>query len=337
MLIRMFYKTAGTFFRYKIAGISTSTLFTHLHSQHGIKAQKPDNSQQKVTQKKLSDFLIGAPPKQVGKSKADKAKFILARRISLHLCCRSLLPFGIVESQGFQDFLVDYHIVESKSEIPHRTTISRRALQDVVSETEKAIRKVIVQAEPICVALAYDLWTDAHARNPYANTTAIFIDKEWNLIRINLGTNPLEHPHTAVNLEKHFVSKIDEFGLNHLPMLAVKDNGANVKACAKLMSEKFGFSEKEADDQNCFAHCIHLLITSDVLKQKKAEVVDEDLRRLVVGVNKIKRIHHALVYKKTDIARLHAENESLKLQGYLDSLDNEIGSYFLCDVYDNFS
>lgn len=239
-----------------------------------------------------------------------------------------MLPFDIVESEGFQDFLIDYHVVESKTQIPHRTTVSRRALQDVVKETELVIGKVIEKSEPIRIALAYDLWTDSHTRNPYANTTASFIDTDWKIIRVNLRTNPVEHPHTAINLEKHFASKIEEFGLADFPKIAVKDSGANVKACGRLMSEKFGFKENEADDLDCVAHRLHLLITTDVLKQKKTEDVDEELQSLVSAVSKIKRIHHALIYKKPDIARIQAQDESLKLQGYLDSLDDEIGKIF---------
>lgn len=271
--------------------------------------------------KSLSQFLISTPPKQAIRNKKEEAKYILGRRIALHLCARSLLPFDIVSSEGFTDFLLECKVVQNRDEVPHRTTISRRALRDVVTETESGVRKVILEAEPIAISLAYDLWTDAHARNPYANITAMFIDKNWRLVRVNLGTNPIDHPHTAVLLEKHFTSKVEEFGLSEFPKIAVKDNGGNVKACARMMSATYGFSETEADDQNCFAHCIHLLLTKDVMQTED----NQEIAELVKAVSKIKRIHHALVYRKADIAKLHLKDESLKLQQYLDALDDVIG------------
>lgn len=84
--------------------------------------------------------------------------------------------------------------------------------------------------------------------------------------------------------------------------------------------EKYGFSEEEADDQKCSAHWIHLLLTTDVLKKKKHETFDPQIVSLVAAVGKKKRIlRHALIFKKTKIAKIHEldESEASRVASYL--------------------
>lgn len=109
------------------------------------------------------------------------------------------MPFNIVESEIFKDFLTEYSIIKAASDMPHRTTISHEALQDVVRETVATIKRVIAKAKPVSLSLTYDLWTYAHARNPYANTTAMFID--WKVISVNLEAVEDAHVKACARLE----------------------------------------------------------------------------------------------------------------------------------------
>lgn len=174
-----------------------------------------------------------------------------------------MIPFSIVDSEALFDFLHSYKIVQNRSEMHCRKTVSTTALLDICESFEVGIKRFFAMCEPQSIATTYDMWTDGHGHHNYINLSVHFIDKQWNLQVVNLGTDPLERPHTAVRIEHHIEEKLIKFGLGGMVNISEKDDGSNVMACARNMTAKTGLLPAQFDDFKCMAHKMHLLLTKD--------------------------------------------------------------------------
>lgn len=123
-----------------------------------------------------------------------------------------------------------------------------------------------------------------------------------------------------MRIESHIESKLAKHNLQDLLLISVKDNGSNVKACAKNMAAKLGFKGGNADDFECFAHNIHLLLMKDVSKNP----LHADL---LAAILKAKKTHRALAeaFKTSELKQMSLEDQSLNLQDYLLKLEGDIG------------
>ena len=146
---------------------------------------------------KITDILL---PSGVSKSRVD-LKYILARRITLDLCCRALVPFQIVEKKGFQDFLLKTK-VRCREDIPSSNTLSFRALLDVHNMVEKAVVERVEAESPIVIGIMVDGWTDGHAHHPYVNMSTQYLTKDFEMRDWNLGIEPVERRQYRRQFEK---------------------------------------------------------------------------------------------------------------------------------------
>lgn len=196
-----------------------------------------------------------------------------------------MLPFSITESDVFFDFLHDYNIVKNRSEMPSRKAVSTTALTDVCDAFEVKVKKFFQICDPSSIATTYDMWTDGHEHQNCINLSVQFIDKQWKLYVVNLGTDQLERPHTAVRNEEHIEDKLKQFELEDMINISVKENGDNIKACARKMSLSTEWNKTQSDDFECFAHNLHLLVMKDVLKDSRSV----ELKALIAKVKAIYR------------------------------------------------
>lgn len=150
--------------------------------------------------------------------------------------------------------------MQSNTEMPSRKSVSTQALEDVCGDVEDGIKNMIGICEPATIATSFDMWTDSQGRNNYINLSVHFIDKSWQLRCINLGTDHLERPHTAIRIEHYINEKLEFFSLQDLINISVKDNSSNVVAASKNMALQTGILEADIDDFTCIAHNIHLLL-----------------------------------------------------------------------------
>lgn len=106
-------------------GTSTTVLCKHVQHIHRVSIV---TEREELKQRKISDvfFKQGNSTIQENNNRNDE-KFILARRIILWLS-RDLLPFSLVESQGFKDF---WKSLNTGLPLPTRQNISIGALDDM--------------------------------------------------------------------------------------------------------------------------------------------------------------------------------------------------------------
>ncbi|CAF2525499.1 unnamed protein product [Rotaria sp. Silwood2] len=107
--------------------------------------------------------------------------------------CRSVRPFTIVADVGLTDVLQTvldlgkkYQDLNITDLLVTPTTISKNVHQ--LAERYRSLLQPILieQAESNCLCLCPDLWTDKFRKVNYLGLTAVFIDKNYELISIDL-------------------------------------------------------------------------------------------------------------------------------------------------------
>ena len=194
---------------------------------------------------------VFSPQPNVTAKSADK-KWTLGRQLAL-MCCTDLLPFSIVEKNGFKKFLLQNKVIATADELPIADTLSRGCLQTVYDETLTRVKQIIQKA-PKTVGMTTDMWTDNYARRSYITFTLHFCTSDFVLHDLVLRTVVFPEAHTAENIKQAISKTIEMFDLNDKIVIFITDQGSNVvKACKLAKMERYG----------CVAHGLHNLITVD--------------------------------------------------------------------------
>lgn len=102
---------------------SATVLMQHVAHEHKIQVT---SERIEVKQQKLTDIFV--EKKKDDSRKIADDKFIFSRRLLVWLC-RDLLPFNLVEKEGFINFLNSLN--RKRTDVPSRITISNMALDDM--------------------------------------------------------------------------------------------------------------------------------------------------------------------------------------------------------------
>ncbi len=217
---------------------SSGNLITHLAVKHGLEDIKDD------TVNRVTNYF-----KAHASGKPCTSVHELNRELSLW-CCRDLLPFGIVDKDGFRDFIARNFPGIS---LPCSTTLAGASLLDIFLTTKALTKSFLEGLKSICVM--FDGWTDRHKCKPYVAIRIAFV-KNWQFNVVTLSCRPLAS-HTGDALANHVRSVLSDFFPNLRSMLVTTchDGAANMKKASVLLRSD-GY-------QHCVAHCLHLLLTAD--------------------------------------------------------------------------
>ncbi|XP_018360373.1 PREDICTED: uncharacterized protein LOC108759425 [Trachymyrmex cornetzi] len=230
--------------------ISTGNLIRHLADSHNIREDR-----RKVTEHKLTNFFT-IRPKNPFRKESDK-KWLFGRHLVL-MACRDLLPFTIVENEGFRDFLRKYNVIKDGTDLPARMTLSRTALEDVFVSMKEHIMDKYTNCAINDYCFTFDMWTDNYRHRNYICFTLHFIDNDFNLKSITLGNKLVVGKHTAENIVFHLDTIKDEFTLSNKKYFIVTDSGANMKKVAKISNN---------ENHLCSGHGLHNLVIVDGVKK----------------------------------------------------------------------
>jgi ABC-type ATPase with predicted acetyltransferase domain len=103
-------------------------------------------------------------------------------------------PFSVVSDSGFKQLIKK---LDSKYELPSKTTIKQRLLPELYNEIKEKLRKYLETVES--VALTTDLWTSNYSTISYMTVTCHFL-KEKKLVSTVLDTLQLAGTHNAENI-----------------------------------------------------------------------------------------------------------------------------------------
>ncbi|XP_065320424.1 zinc finger BED domain-containing protein 4-like [Gordionus sp. m RMFG-2023] len=169
------------------------------------------------------------------------------------MCCLDLLPFDSISNNGMTDFLKKYKIIDSSSELPNRTTISRGALDDVYCSIKAHVLNLIDAGPKFC-SITFDLWTDHFKRRNYITFSLHHLDENFDLKYFTLATRNVTQKHTGETILSEIDGIEEEFHLKAKIIQMVTDAGANVKRSVRL---------GDYEHHLCLGHGLHNLVTVD--------------------------------------------------------------------------
>lgn len=236
--------------------------------------------------------------KQVKTPDSQRArKFVLARELAVWISV-DLLPFSFVDGMGLKRFFLRKGLVSSASEIPCRSTISRKALDDAYD----GVKRLVCEKLPnnLFFHVSTDTWTDRYRQLPYIAVVLHQLDDDFNLMCTSWKTDYFPSPHTGNAISEEISRTINEFGLSERFMFAaVTDSASNMVK---------GF--EDFVHIRCADHRIHRALTADFYKTSTGQAV-------LLHRSRLMKIYRHLIYKK----RLIADMAKKKAQDvYLETL-----------------
>jgi hypothetical protein len=233
---------------------STGNWIAHATAKHsGTFQNEQMGSQSTANQAKIIGWL-----QKVKESTVANSHFDFNRDLAL-MICRDLQPFSVVERQGFTDFCLK----NIGFELPSSHTLASTALIDVYCVLKRKVIDVLKE----CTAgtLMMDGWTDRYRGQPYF-AIRISIVHEWKFKIITLSTQPVE-THTSANLFRFVKGVMADFlpANRKFLLFNTTDGAANMLSLSNMLGH---------ERVTCFAHCIHLLVTTDSFsKEPEMEIL----------------------------------------------------------------
>jgi len=164
-------------YRYKKT-VSTGNLLSHLREEHNIKSTHLSN--EKINIRRF--FESHRQSEQLDKSKITDKNKELIDSITIWFC-RDFISFHEVEKDGLKDFLKIHGIVKNKSDLPHRSTLSRNSLSRVYNDCLFAVKTKINEDNPNAISLTMDAWTDNYRHIPFMTFTLHWISPTETQLR----------------------------------------------------------------------------------------------------------------------------------------------------------
>ena len=101
-----------------------------------------------------------------------------------------------------------------------------------------------------------DGWSDKKGR-PFVGLRAGFLDENYDYKVVTLSCKVVDH-HTAKNLSPYIIDELKSFGSSGAKIFLTTDGAANMLKTSKAL--------KVEHHCHCLAHCIHLLLMTDGMK-----------------------------------------------------------------------
>lgn len=195
-------------------------------------------------------------------SRRGNSKFEIDNKI-MNLFTKDFQPFRIVEDRGFRE-LIAYAF-------PHYTIPTRKFFANnmlpAMFEKAKADLKEHVSKHVKSVCVTVDIWT-SRANDSLLAVTGHFIEEEeFNLKSILLDCVPLLESHTAKNIADCIKQICDEWCVTDKILLAVSDNGANIKSAIERELRWKHFA--------CYIHTLNLSVTDTLKEQAVTDLISK--------------------------------------------------------------
>ncbi|XP_049533618.1 E3 SUMO-protein ligase ZBED1 [Anopheles darlingi] len=163
----------------------------------------------------------------------------------LNLICSNALPFRLVETEDFKEFIND---LNPNYNLPTRKTLSTTLLNSNYAKLLKRVKHEVANAVAVC--LTVDGWTNLQNES-FLAATAHFINGEANLKNFLLECDEFSNKDTSENITRWFKSVMSNFGITHNVVCIVTDKGANMERAVNLT---------DVSNLPCFAHTLNLIV-----------------------------------------------------------------------------
>ncbi|XP_065177356.1 uncharacterized protein LOC135808138 [Sycon ciliatum] len=180
-------------------------------------------------------------------------------------------PLNIVNDDGLTRLL---RFMEPRFNVPSRTHIAS-VVKRKHSDGKEEVKARMKSARR--VAVTTDGWTSKAVRS-YSTFTAHFLDDNWDLQSVVLGTRPLDDRHTAVNIAAQLKEIVEEFGISERVVAIVHDEARNMVAASTLLQAD---SDSDVQGVVCAAHMLQTCLRHALDSSKPVQKLLAEGRRLV--------------------------------------------------------
>jgi len=174
------------------------------------------------------------------------------------MICREALPFSLVDSAAFRQFV---HELDPRYQIPERHALSARLVPQRYEAVKSEIQASLTQATTH--AITTDMWT-ASNNISYMGVTAHWMDDKFTVHNKCLTVRPAPGSHTADFISTELDAVLTEWSVEKSSLNVVTDSGANVKkAIAQMGVERW---------RPCFAHTLQLCVNGSLAHKDVSEL-----------------------------------------------------------------
>ncbi|CAF4145215.1 unnamed protein product, partial [Rotaria sordida] len=270
----------------KQIGVYSATSATGNMKSHLLAIHRISEPQQTKT---TSQHILSMFSRDHHSQKASQLKQQLGHQLAL-MCCRDLLPFSIVENEGFQDFLICNKIVNSKEDIPSRTILSPINLNKIYDVCVERTNEQLKSASPF-PTITSDIWCNKYKHRSYICFTIHYLDSNVHLHKYSLKTEPFDGRHTGEAIKDRFLTVLNEFNLSSNNIIVISDKGSNMRKAWKLLKIIHMF---------CIGHGIHNLLMVDCFPRLTG--IPDLLDKVQKIINKLRYRRHEL---EQEFIRIH--------------------------------
>ncbi|CAH0717193.1 unnamed protein product, partial [Brenthis ino] len=177
-------------------------------------------------------------------------------------------PFRIVEDRGFRELM---QLAFPNYIIPTRKYFANNLLPSLY-EKKKSELRISLENDVKSICITVDIWSTMTNDSMMAITGHYISETTSELKYCLLDCIPLEESHSAKNLARLIKEICDEWNLSNKVLLAVTDNGSNIKNAI----------EKELAWKHfpCYSHTLNLIV-NDALKSEDITLIINKVKIIV--------------------------------------------------------
>jgi hypothetical protein len=238
----------------------TSSITNHMrvyHPDHLI--EHPKKKKARVQPALINAFAATPPPSDTRSTiYATKEQTAHFKTLLAQWCASSNRPLDIMSDQGLEDAIkfVTEGITGLKIEMPSRNAVATEVR--VLASQLRASLKALVERDAKYFTATTDIWTDRAMRS-YISLTIHYLDANFTMNDWTLEVEPLPGMHTGKDIAGAVRGIFDRWHLKKEDCVRlVRDGAKNAKTAAK---------ELGIESFSCYAHCLHLVVSSALIKK----------------------------------------------------------------------
>ena len=245
--------------RFSILQVCSPTQMYMHTNVHAFNDENEVDNQPNSSTSSVNDVDYSVPKKQ---SKLDqfcyKSETLMpasnafeANRNLAVMLALDLKPFCSIESMGFKYFFKkNVHNVK----LPSESALRKECIPDVYGMIKEKIGRELKNA--LYLSVMIDGWSDREGR-PFVGLRTGFLDENYDYKVVTLSCKVVDH-RTAKNLSQYIIDELKSFGSSGAKIFLTTDGAANMLKTGKTL--------KVEHHCHCLAHCIHLLLMTDGMK-----------------------------------------------------------------------
>ena len=191
----------------------------------------------------------------------------------------------------------------SEPPLLHPRTAQRRVQKLVQEELHSILSTLPLNAK---LSIALDCWTSP-SKHAFMAITGYFIDRNWNYREILLGFEPLDGPHSGLNLSNVLIELFKKHDITARVLAVTSDNASNNTTLVKAVQESIDSLQLPGNPVivriPCLAYVIQLSLR-ELLRSVKADLQNDKVDKTISDVQAQARALRATQSQKAIVSTL---------------------------------